>query len=313
MEYSLHPTSSLSSSSFDFFHSFPPSASTSEDGRRHPWVMSDLSSFSLDPPPSLLDAEEIMWPYPTPPRPAFDHFISDFHPPSHMGFSEGDGGSGFQDPLLLQEELPSPLPQLPPLHSSYLPHSSLHPHPPPFLHSMVPTPFCPSTSTAPRVFFPPHLLHFTSTPTTTPLSTLSSSPSSLVDPPSTVPSSSISTSTSSTRWSSPVRTSHPKKQGERRNSVPRLPAYEDLIAEALMEMGNGGYPPRLIFNWMESHYTHLPEQFRGSATQALKKAWKKGRFTRHERKYKLNPTYMAGPVHGRAKKGTKQKVFSSST
>lgn len=75
----------------------------------------------------------------------------------------------------------------------------------------------------------------------------------------------------------------------------RLPSYEDLIAEALMHLNQKnqehfGCQPRFIFKWMAEKYKGLlPYNFRGSATQALKKAWRKGRFLRHERKYRINP------------------------
>ncbi|KAL7751370.1 hypothetical protein RI367_003230 [Sorochytrium milnesiophthora] len=85
----------------------------------------------------------------------------------------------------------------------------------------------------------------------------------------------------------------------------RLPAYEALIAEAITTLDNpDGVAPRAIFSWMQENYPDLPRGFRGSATQALKKAMHKKRFLRTKRSgYINNPAYDAKPVYGRFKRG----------
>ncbi|KAL7751371.1 hypothetical protein RI367_003231 [Sorochytrium milnesiophthora] len=86
----------------------------------------------------------------------------------------------------------------------------------------------------------------------------------------------------------------------------RLPAYEMLITEALTALNKpGGIAPRIIFDWMQENYPDLPRGFRGSATQALKKALHKRRVLRTKRSgYIVNPAYESKPVYGRVKKGS---------
>ncbi|KAL7751357.1 hypothetical protein RI367_003217 [Sorochytrium milnesiophthora] len=89
------------------------------------------------------------------------------------------------------------------------------------------------------------------------------------------------------------------------SSDQRLPAYEVLIAQALAALQNpDGVAPRVIFDWMQENYPDLPRGFRGSATQALKKALHKRRVLRTKRSgYIVNPAYESKPVYGRVKKG----------
>ncbi|KNE70606.1 hypothetical protein AMAG_15366 [Allomyces macrogynus ATCC 38327] len=85
--------------------------------------------------------------------------------------------------------------------------------------------------------------------------------------------------------------------------VDLVPSYEEMIAQAITALGDPqGHPPREIYAWMAMTYgAYLPVQFKGSATQALKKAWRKSRFLRDNRRYRLNPDYQGARVRGRAK------------
>ncbi|KNE68760.1 hypothetical protein AMAG_13400 [Allomyces macrogynus ATCC 38327] len=85
--------------------------------------------------------------------------------------------------------------------------------------------------------------------------------------------------------------------------VDLVPSYEEMIAQAIIALGDPqGHPPREIYAWMAMTYgAHLPMQFKGSATQALKKAWRKSRFLRDNRRYRLNPDYQGARVRGYAK------------
>ncbi|KAL7748211.1 hypothetical protein RI367_006397 [Sorochytrium milnesiophthora] len=87
--------------------------------------------------------------------------------------------------------------------------------------------------------------------------------------------------------------------------LPRLPAYEEMIAEAVTQLNDPeGVSPRAIFDWMQQTYPMLPRSFRGSATQALKKALHRKRLIRTKRSgYIINPEYDSKPVCGRTKKG----------
>lgn len=72
-----------------------------------------------------------------------------------------------------------------------------------------------------------------------------------------------------------------------------IPSYEDMIVEALSELGDPeGCQPKTVFSWMASHYPLHPN-FRPSASQALQKAFKRGRLEKSdgEKKYRLNPSW----------------------
>ena len=77
----------------------------------------------------------------------------------------------------------------------------------------------------------------------------------------------------------------------------RIPAafgsYEDMISRALISIGHPrGCKPKDIFQWMETNVPGLSDNFRASATQALKKGVDKGRFLRIESGwYTLNKEY----------------------
>lgn len=68
-----------------------------------------------------------------------------------------------------------------------------------------------------------------------------------------------------------------------------LPSYEDMIIEGLQVIGDvNGTPPRMLFHWMEDTYP-LMKNFRPSASQALQKAFKRGRLHKAGSLYRINP------------------------
>lgn len=79
-----------------------------------------------------------------------------------------------------------------------------------------------------------------------------------------------------------------------------LPSYEEIIAEALAECADPeGSVPKNIFTWMSSRYP-LQSNFRPSASQALQKAYKRGRFEKSNTgKYRLSPMWEGGSVSTR--------------
>ncbi|KAF8523194.1 hypothetical protein JB92DRAFT_1615254 [Gautieria morchelliformis] len=75
-----------------------------------------------------------------------------------------------------------------------------------------------------------------------------------------------------------------------------MPSYEEMIVEAIVDVGDGeGTPPKILFAWMASHYP-LQQNFRPSASQALHKALKRGRLEKIGGKYRLNPSWGGGPT-----------------
>ncbi|KAF8061612.1 hypothetical protein FPV67DRAFT_1452524 [Lyophyllum atratum] len=78
-------------------------------------------------------------------------------------------------------------------------------------------------------------------------------------------------------------------------STEDLPSYEEMIVEALSDSGDPeGCAPKDLFTWMASRYP-LQSNFRPSASQALQKAFKRGRFLKSSSgKYKLNATWEGG-------------------
>ncbi|WFD43753.1 hypothetical protein MPSI1_002417 [Malassezia psittaci] len=70
-----------------------------------------------------------------------------------------------------------------------------------------------------------------------------------------------------------------------------LPSYEDMIVEGLEAIGDvNGTPPRMLFHWMEDTYP-LMKNFRPSASQALQKAFKRGRLHKVGSLYRINPDW----------------------
>lgn len=79
-----------------------------------------------------------------------------------------------------------------------------------------------------------------------------------------------------------------------------LPSYEEMIVEALSSTTDPeGYAPKDLFTWMASRYP-LQSNFRPSASQALQKAYRRGRFEKSSGgKYRLNPAWDGGNVRYR--------------
>ncbi|KAI0755118.1 hypothetical protein C8Q80DRAFT_411529 [Daedaleopsis nitida] len=79
-----------------------------------------------------------------------------------------------------------------------------------------------------------------------------------------------------------------------------LPSYEEMIVEALTDCGDlEGAAPKDLFTWMASRYP-LQTNFRPSASQALQKAYKRGRLEKRTGgKYRLNPTWEGGATSKR--------------
>lgn len=78
---------------------------------------------------------------------------------------------------------------------------------------------------------------------------------------------------------------------ENRNSDD-LPSYEEMIVEAITEMNEpDGTPPKVLFAWMAARYP-LQSNFRPSASQALQKAFRRGRLIKSPAgKYRMNPAW----------------------
>jgi hypothetical protein len=76
-----------------------------------------------------------------------------------------------------------------------------------------------------------------------------------------------------------------------------LPSYEEMIVEALEALANpDGAPPKDLFQWMEGQYP-LHSNFRPSASQALQKAFKRGRLTKSDTgRYMINLSWEGGSV-----------------
>jgi hypothetical protein len=72
-----------------------------------------------------------------------------------------------------------------------------------------------------------------------------------------------------------------------------------MIVEALQESGSTdpeGCAPKDLFSWMAARYP-LQSNFRPSASQALQKAFKRGRLEKSSSgKYRLNVTWEGGSV-----------------
>ncbi|KAJ3717605.1 hypothetical protein DFJ43DRAFT_1098960 [Lentinula guzmanii] len=78
-------------------------------------------------------------------------------------------------------------------------------------------------------------------------------------------------------------------------SSDEMPSYEDMIVEALNDVRDPeGLAPKDIYSWMVDHY-RVQANFRPSASQALQKAYKRGRFEKSlTGKYRLNPHWKGG-------------------
>ncbi|KAF5391443.1 hypothetical protein D9757_002075 [Collybiopsis confluens] len=94
---------------------------------------------------------------------------------------------------------------------------------------------------------------------------------------------------------SPSAIHHPPYHHETA-SADDLPSYEDMIVEALNDdvRDPEGLAPKDLYTWMASHYP-VQANFRPSASQALQKAFKRGRFEKSlSGKYRLNPNWKGG-------------------
>jgi hypothetical protein len=76
-----------------------------------------------------------------------------------------------------------------------------------------------------------------------------------------------------------------------------MPSYEEMLVEALEACGDpAGAPPKVLFQWMEATYP-LHSNFRPSASQALQKAFKRGRLNKSESgKYSVNASWEGSTV-----------------
>ncbi|OJA17230.1 hypothetical protein AZE42_00182 [Rhizopogon vesiculosus] len=168
-----------------------------------------------------------------------------------------------QQPPLPPPPVPHPhYPHQPYYHPSY-PHAPYYPAPPPahysFPHPYPPFPHPPQAQYPQNLPPPPPPSHppplFTTAPLTHP--------------------------------------SHPPDPSS--NSVDDLPSYEEMIVEALIDSGDPeGRAPKALFSWMASHYP-LQSNFRPSASQALQKAFKRGRLEKgNNGKYRLNNNWEGG-------------------
>jgi len=79
-----------------------------------------------------------------------------------------------------------------------------------------------------------------------------------------------------------------------------LPSYEEMIVEALTEYTEPeGAAPKDLFAWMAARYP-LQTNFRPSASQALQKAFKRGRLEKRSNgKYRLNVNWEGGTTSRR--------------
>jgi hypothetical protein len=99
-----------------------------------------------------------------------------------------------------------------------------------------------------------------------------------------------------------------------------MPSYEEMIVTALEEIGDPeGLAPKTVFDYMSVYVPELEEgkiigegidacasdlhrhwplmhNFRPSASQALQKAFKRGRLEKNSTKYRLNPLWEGGNV-----------------
>lgn len=74
----------------------------------------------------------------------------------------------------------------------------------------------------------------------------------------------------------------------------KLPSYEDMIVNAITHFNDPqGTRPGILYQWMARVYP-LTDNFRPSASQALQKAFKKGRVHKNGILYRVNHDYVEG-------------------
>lgn len=91
----------------------------------------------------------------------------------------------------------------------------------------------------------------------------------------------------------PPSSEHAQSVPSMPTSANGIPSYEEMIVEALEETTepDGLMAPKDLFNWMAARYP-LQSNFRPSASQALQRAFKRGRFIKSANgKYKLNSSF----------------------
>jgi len=78
-----------------------------------------------------------------------------------------------------------------------------------------------------------------------------------------------------------------------------IPSYEEMIVQALTEISDPqGVQPKVVFDYMSSHWP-LMTNFRPSASQALQKAFKRGRLQKVGTNYRLNADWAGGSTSKR--------------
>ncbi|KAF8527461.1 hypothetical protein BU17DRAFT_61604 [Hysterangium stoloniferum] len=147
---------------------------------------------------------------------------------------------------------------------------------------------------------PPHMYPYTHTPYYAQIPSPNPSHTSVpaVPPPAAPPRHPLFTTTPLTRDlnKSTVVPTPPPPVVSSRNDPNAMPSYEEMIVEAIMDVGeHDGTAPKVLFAWMASHYP-LQQNFRPSASQALHKALKRGRLEKIGGKYRLNPSWGGGPT-----------------
>ncbi|KAF9466275.1 hypothetical protein BDZ94DRAFT_1187600 [Collybia nuda] len=113
---------------------------------------------------------------------------------------------------------------------------------------------------------------------------------------------------------SPQQPPQPADNFNQHTSTDDLPSYEEMIAEALQDSEDvEGCAPKDLFNWMASRYP-LQQNFRPSASQALQKAFKRGRFQKGSNgKYRINATWEGGNTSRRTTRRPQTQATSTSS
>ncbi|KLO16750.1 hypothetical protein SCHPADRAFT_994871 [Schizopora paradoxa] len=183
-------------------------------------------------------------------------------------------------PVAVGVPTPPPTAALPPPGFPVPPMAALPPPP-----GAPPPPGYPYNPYAP---FPPH--PFSHTPFSPPPSSSSSSSGGNASTP-------LFTSTPL------VRNPGPPKQAPPSHAIdeePGLPSYEIMLHHALTVLNDPeGVVPKNLFAWIAVHYP-VQSNFRPSASQALQKAFKRGRFEKtKDGKYRLNHAWEGGTTSRR--------------
>ncbi|KAK7464656.1 hypothetical protein VKT23_005863 [Stygiomarasmius scandens] len=103
-------------------------------------------------------------------------------------------------------------------------------------------------------------------------------------------------------------------QAQESANIDDLPSYEDMIVEALSDGVEDpeGLAPKDLYTWVASHYP-VQSNFRPSASQALQKAYRRGRFEKSSSgKYRLNPEWKGGTTTRRTTRRPQTLTTSTS-